>query len=203
MVDRRLPSMYDSLKTLYNAAWPTPELHYYLRKHCLQDKLADIEAHCSVLTVALCTAFEGPMGMIFRFDPHGVPSIVIAAHDSVRERPNDLVAWPLHGSDPDNFATFRLEADVLGAGQMCDQIRQKAGNPLRLHRHPQDWIASGFDGSVLLNQRWGGYWLNKVKGPFIAADLDHGREVAAMLRPFKKSHLVMIEAHDADQKMAA
>lgn len=203
MVDRRLPSMSDSLKTLYNAVWPTPELHYYLSKHGLQNQFADIEAHCSVLTVALCAAFEGPQGLIFRFSPNGIPSVVIAAHDAGGSRPMDLVAWPLHGNDPDNFAMFRLESDILGADQMCSKFRQASRKPLRLHRHPHDWIVSGFAGSVILNKAYGGHWLNKVGGPFVCSDLEHGREVAAMLRPFNRSHEVMIEADNSDVKVAA
>lgn len=200
---KQLKSMAETLRRLYDVAFPSPELHTYLRKHNLTEKFAEIEAHCSVLTVTLCTAFEGPKGMIFRFDPNGVPSVVIAAHDASSERPNDLVAWPLFGNDPDNFATYRLDADVLGAGQMSDRFRQRARKPLRLHRHPHDWIVSGFDGSVVLNRRWGGLWLNKVRGPFVCADLQHGREISSMLLPFKKAHEVMIKTKNYDGKEAA
>jgi hypothetical protein len=178
----------------------TPESNSYLLKTRLSGRMPELEANCSILTVALAQFFDGQSGRIFRFHPDGEPAVIIGAHPALGEMPHDLIAWPLYGMDRDSFATYLQEAVLLGTPAVLQA--RNASAALRLHRLPEDWILSGFEGSVVLNRRWGGHWLSKLPGPFIAEDVEHGREVAGMLRPYGKAHLVRIPATEARQEAA-
>ena len=170
----------------------TPESVKYA-KECGIDP-AFIEPHCCFLAVALANFFQGPAGNVFRLSPEGKPAVVIGARTAMREEPQDLVAWPLYGSRRDFWASFNLKADLLGIPQALRH--RSSGAPLRLHRTPEDWLLSGFDGSCIVNQRWGGHWLNKLPGPFVCNDVRHASEVAAMLKPFGKDALVYFATPD-------
>jgi hypothetical protein len=110
------------------------------------------------------------------------------------------VAWPLYGNDRQAFATYRQEADLLGIPVAL--MNRKSKQPLSLHGSPESWLCSGFEGAVVLNPRWGGYWLNKLQGPFVCEDIQHGREIASMLMPFGKQNQVMVPG-PVETRMAA
>lgn len=172
----------------------TPELKAYLNKVGLNGYPADIEAKCSVITVALVKFFAdvGDGTEIFRFNMSGAPAVVVGVHGASGEWPIDLVAWPLQSSGVERVATYRQEADVLGVPELL--AKRPAGVPLQLHRHPHDWVNARFQGAMILNQQWGGHWLSKAQGPFLCTDVEHGRAVAEMLRPFGKAYLVVLPA---------
>ena len=176
----------------FRVATPTPESMVYLKKCDLTDKMVEIESLCTDVTVALVNFFDGIAGRIFRFHKDGQPAVVIGAHPAVGEMPYDLVAWPLYGNDRDAFATYRQEADLLGVPAALRH--RNSGVPLWLQRTPEDWLLSGFAGTCVLNAKWGGHWLAKLPGPFICADIEHGRQIAAMLKPYGKAHLVLVPA---------
>lgn len=187
----RLPSAAQIMMAEFLlAAWPTPESHRYLKSVGLSERMPEVEANCSLLTVALVNYFDGPSGTLFRFAADGVPSVIIGAHPAAGESPHDLVAWKLYGNDSSSFATYRQEADLLGIPAALRSRNMRSA--LHLYPTPEDWLLSGFDGTVVLNRKWGGYWLNRLPGPFICADIEHGHEIASMLRPYAKSHLVQV-----------
>ena len=169
---------------------PTPESQAYLDRTGLSTAMPEIEANCSFVTVALVNYFDGSTGSIFRFAADGCASVVIGAHPAIGETPHDLVAWPLYGNDRRVFATYRQEAELLGIPAAL--MNQRSSQPLRLHGSPENWLSSGFLGVVVVDPRWGGFWLNQLPGPFVCEDIEHGREIASMLMPFGRQNQVMV-----------
>ncbi len=166
-------------------AGPTPELFQYIRKHRLD--LAMVQAHAGYLNIALA-AF---MADTFLFDSDGEPAAVIEAllfdHDR-EEFTADVVAWPVH--DPWAFATAMGDRDgaaVLGPQNMV----QRGGQPLVVHRTPLDWLQAECTGCVLLKPA-AGEWLLKAGGPFIAEDAEHGRELRELLGANALRHRILI-----------
>lgn len=151
-----------------------------------------VEPNCGFVAVALVNVFDGPAGAVFRLSPDGKPAVIIGARTADKEEPQDLIAWPLYGSCRDSWASLHGDVDILGIPAALRNHR--SGLPLNLHRTPEDWLLSGFEGCCVVNKRWGGTHLSRLPGPFVCEDIGHGREVAAMLKPFGKEGLVHVPA---------
>ena len=175
------------LRFLSFAGW-TPELSRYIKKHGIDYRV--IEARCSFLAICLCAFFDHATTPIFDFDQDGLPSVVIGVHPEIGEMPIDLVAWPL--GQPESFATHLRQADLLGASAATEPWSYVDGRPLHVHATPEAWLIAGCEGSVVLNSQWGGYWLSKCAGPFLADDIGQGRVVSDMLRPYNRHHQVLV-----------
>ena len=159
-------------------AWNT-EASEYVKRHNFD--LGEINGQ-TLFAVCLCqhTGISNVTGIpAFDFFPDGVPAAVIEvlAEDAVTVI--DLVAWPLHA--PDMFATAIGEADMLGILGMKSTPRCRFTEPLQLHRTPLNWLKAGCRGCVVLNPRFGGYWLRRCDRHILTEDLAHGRELKAML----------------------
>lgn len=166
----------------------TPESILYVKSLDIDDRL--IEANCCFVAVTLANFFAGPAGTVFRLSPEGSPVVIIGARSANREEPQDLIAWPLYGSNGGCWGSLNLQVDLLGIPAAVRSL--DTGAPLRLHQTPEAWLQSGFDGCAIVNLRWGGHWLSKLRCPIVCDDLAHGREVAAMLRPYGKENLVSV-----------
>lgn len=171
-------------------AGPTPELFRYIAKHGLD--LATVQAHAGYLNIGL-VAFTGDT---FLFDPDGEPAAVIEAllFDHSREEfTADLVAWPAH--DPWAFATAMGDRDgaaVLGPQNMV----QRGGQPLTVHRTPLSWLKAGCEGCVALKPG-ARRWLLKAGGPFVAEDVEHGRELRQLLGADAMRHRILVPQRQA------
>ena len=171
-------------------AGPSPELFRYIRQHRLD--LPNVQAHAGYFNVALVDF----MADTFLFDPEGEPAAVIEAllFDHSREVfTADLVAWPIH--EPWAFATAMGDsdgADVLGPQNMV----QRGGAPLVIHRTPLDWLKAGCEGCVALKPA-ARHWLLKAGGPFIVEDVEHGRELRQLLGPNSPRHRILVPQHEA------
>lgn len=168
----------------------TPELAAYLRKHRIDDR--DAHAHAGGINVALVKFLGDNSGdSRFAFDIDGQPAVVIEAilFGHAREPfVADLVAWPIN--DPDTFATAMGAndgADVLGPQNMI----QRGGAPLTVHRTPLAWLKAGCEGCVPL-KRGARHWLHRAGGPFIAEDTDHGRELRQLLGANAMRHRILV-----------
>lgn len=171
--------LFHAQREALQVAGASPELPRYIKRHRLD--LATIIAHAGFLNIALVKFWSGNDGdSSFSFSPDGTPAAVI---DAILFGPDcepfaaDLVAWPLH--DPDAFATvmgLNDGADVLGPWNMV----QRRGAPLRVHRHPLAWLQAGCTGCVVLKPG-GRHWLKRAGGPFIADDVEHGRELRELI----------------------
>ena len=168
----------------------TPESISYLKEAGIDP--ASIEPHCGFLTVALANFFAGPSGTVFRLSCEGQPTVVIGGRTATREEPRDLVAWPLYGHRRDIWGSFNLSVDLLGIPAALDSYRTR--KPLRLHRTPEDWVLSGFEGACIVNKRWGGMHLQRLACPLVCEDALHGRELATSLKPYGKDCLVHVPA---------
>lgn len=166
-------------------AGPTPELFQYIRKHRLD--VATVTAHAGYINIALA-AF---MADTFLFDSDGEPAVVIEAllFDLDREQVTaDLVAWPV--GDPEAFATAMGSND--GAAILAPQnMVQRRGEPLEVHRSPLAWIKAGCSGCVALKPA-ARHWLHKAGGPLIAEDAEHGRELRELLGANALRHRILI-----------
>jgi hypothetical protein len=168
----------------------SPELKSYLAKHQLS--LVTIVAHASWLNIALAKFLGSNSGEeTFLFDADGELAAVIEAmlFDDCREQVTaDLVAWPLN--DPDAFVTAMGPndgADILGPQWMV----HRRGAPLMVHRTPLRWLQAGCEGCVLLKPG-ALHWLHKAGGPFIAEDLEHGRELRDLLGANAIRHRILV-----------
>lgn len=170
----------------------TPESIAYTRGLGIDECL--IEPHCGFVAVSLGNLFSGPAGNVFRLSNEGRPIVIVGALDA-HETVSDLVAWPLYGSNRTTWATLRLEAELLGIPQALRH--RQTGQPLKLCRSPESWLMDGFDGSCVVSKRHGAHWLNTLPGPFVAEDVDHGRELATLLKPYGKAHLIHVPAPEA------
>ena len=163
----------------------TPEAGRYVRR--LGIDLRYVEAHAGIFAVCLCKFFGGNTGeAIFEFSPEGVPAAVIEAFKADGASVVDLIAWPL--DDPEQIATAGREADMLGIWSML----QRGGRPLRVHRTPEGWLQAKCDGCCVINPDWGGYWLDKAGGPFIAEDVQHGHELRHVLGRNAARHRLLV-----------
>lgn len=155
-------------------AGPCPELVQYIRAQQIDEEA--VTAHAGGLDLALA-AFHGDT---FDFDIDGEPAAVIDAYlfDHAREQAvADLVAWPI--ADPAVFATAmgcNDGADILGPVHMI----ARHGAPLKVHRTPLGWLKAKCEGCVPLKPG-ARHWLVWAGGPFIAEDIEHGRELREML----------------------
>ncbi len=178
----------------------TPEMRQYLKRHNLS--LATCIAHAGWLNVALVKFWRGNDGdEAFVFDPDGIPAVVIEAilFDPRRDPVcADLVAWPLN--HPEVFATamgLNDGADVLGPQNMI----WRRGAPLKVWRTPLRWLQSGCDGCVLLTPG-GRHWLRKAGGPFVAEDVEHGREIRDLLGRDAARHRILVPAETLGRAVA-
>lgn len=168
-------------KHFYDTGDWTPEASAYVKEHKLD--LDEINAHTGLFAVCLCqhTGISNVTGLpTFDFFPDGVPAAVIEvlAEDAVTVI--DLAAWPLHA--PEFFATAVGEADMLGISNMRSTRGCKFSGPLKVFRTPHNWLKAGCQGCVVLNPRYGGYWLRRTNREILAEDLAHGRELRAILK---------------------
>lgn len=171
----------------------SPECRAYLKRTGL--KLSTIIAHAGFLTVTLAKFYGGNSGdRAFTVDQDGTPAAVIEAllFDHGREQVTaDYVAWPL--TDPESFATamgVNDGADVLGPQNMV----QRRGSPLLVHRTPLAWLQAGCEGCVLLKPG-ARHWLHRAGGPFIAEDADHGLELRDLLGANALRHRILVPKH--------
>lgn len=160
-------------RDLYAQGDWTPEASAYVKDHALN--LQEITAHAGHFAVCLCQI----AGEHFDFFPDGVPTAVIEVLSDDAMTVIDLVAWPLQA--PDRFATAVGEADMLGIPNMRSTARCKFMGPLKVYKHPLNWLMAGCRGCVVLNPRYGGYWLRRCNRDILAEDLNHGRQLKAML----------------------
>mgnify|MGYP001806485215 CR=1 FL=1 len=166
----------------------SPEMRSYLRTVGLD--LSDCIAHAGFLSVALVTFSDDS----FAFDIDGKPAALIEAllFDWSREQfVADIVAWPV--SDPSAFTTAMGSndgADVLGPAHMV----QRCGGPLMIHRTPLAWLQAHGEGCCLLKPG-ARHWLRRVGGPFVVADVEHGREVRDLLGPDSMRHRILVRQH--------
>ena len=173
---------------LYQRGNPTWDFHGYVRKHNLN--MRNINAHSGLLAVCLCKR----VGAHFDFDDEGVPCAIIevyAEHLPGNEQPTivDLVCWPL--SDPSTFITAIGEADMLGISNMRNPATYFGGRPITVHKTPLDWIKDDCNGCVVLNKKWGGYWLSKVPGALLASDIEHGRQLRLATQRYGSLNIVV------------
>lgn len=176
----------------------SPELRNYLKSQHLD--LTDVAAHAGFLTVALAKFYGGNVGdHTFVIDQDGEPAAIIEALAFDRDREQvtaDYVAWPL--TDPYAYATaLGLDdgADVLGPQNMV----QRCGKPLVVHRTPLEWLQAGGEGCVMLKPESpeACQWLARAGGPFIAQDIAHGHEIRAMLGPVAHRHRILVPQGEA------
>lgn len=171
-------------------AGPTPELAQYIRRHLLD--LATVIAHAGYLNVALVQFLADSNGAgSFLFDQGGQPAAVIEVllFDHHREEfTADLVAWPV--GSPELFTTaMGLEdgASLLGPQNMV----QRQGAPLVVHRTPLAWLKAGCAGCVPLKPA-AGQWLHLAGGPFAVEDIDHGHDLRDLLGPNALKHTILV-----------
>ena len=166
-------------------AEPVPEFIAYARRPWFD--FGTIAAHAGVLGLCLCKFFGSNSGeIVFEFDRDGVQSVVIEALAADGHSVIDLIAWPINA--PWQFASAVREADMLGAWNMV----RRGGQSLRVHRTPEDWLAARCIGCVPINLEWAGHWLHRAGGPFIATDIDHGREVRELLGRHAHQHQIRV-----------
>lgn len=175
-------------RELYAKGELTPELKAYIRLHRLD--VPTIEAHAGLIAVCLCKFYGGGNSgeSVFQFAADGEPSAVIQALAVDGRSVMDLVAWPL--LQPHLAATAVREADVLGPLNMV----RRGGRPLHVYRTPLAWLKAGCTGCVVLNQDWAAYWLDHAGGPFVAEDVQHGREIRELLGEKAGRHRVLVPA---------
>lgn len=168
----------------------SPEISKYIRQQRLD--ICSVIAVAGWINVALVKYWTGNDGdEAFQFDPDGIPSVVIEAilFDYDREPfCADLVAWPM--SRPDYFITAMGQndgADVLGPQSMVG----RRGAPLRIWRTPLHWLQAGGEGCVLLKPG-ARHWLRRAGGPFVAEDLEHGREIRDLLGRDGSRHQILV-----------
>jgi hypothetical protein len=171
-------------------AGPTPELFRYIRRNQLD--LGTVAAHAGYLNVALVKFLMDDDGAeAFVFGPDGQPAAIIEAllFDDMREEfTADLVAWPV--GSPELFATaMGLEdgASLLGPQNMV----QRQGAPLVVHRTPLAWLKAGCAGCVPLKPA-AGQWLHLAGGPFAVEDIDHGYDLRDLLGPNALKHTILV-----------
>lgn len=174
-----IPKLLYARREALRFAGYTQELRDYLRRHRID--LGNCIAHAGFLNIALVKFWTGNDGdETFSFTADGVPAAVIEAILIDRDgepATADLVAWPVH--DPEAFTTVmgvNDGADVLGPVAML----HRRGAPLRVHRHPLAWLQAGCTGCVPLTPG-ARHWLIRAGGPFIADDVDHGRELRDLI----------------------
>jgi len=129
-----------------------------------------VEARCSFVAVLRCSAD----GDEFAVRPAGQLCAVIGVHRFHDERLFDALAWPLEA--PDQPRRYLGRAPLLGA------VWPPQGHPLRVHEHPEAWLAAGCDGTVPFDGR-GLQLIAAHDGPLVAADVQHGRWLREALRP--------------------
>jgi hypothetical protein len=185
-IDRLLFMRREALRV---GGW-TPELRNYLRRHRIN--LEDCNAHAGYFNIALVKFWTGNDGdQAFSFDCDGQPAAVIEAvlYDSRLEPfTADLVAWPI--DDPGQFSTamgVNDGADVLAPQNMV----QRGGKPLRIHRTPLKWLQAGCDGCVLLKSG-ARHWLRRAGGPYACEDVAHGHDIRDMLGADAKRHKILV-----------
>lgn len=179
------PRILQMRRELYRRGEWTPDAEAYSKELRLDRRT--VEAHAGIFAVCLLKFYGSNTGeSIFDFDPSGIPSAVIEAFAFDGHTVIDLIAWPLHA--PGHYASAVREADMLGITNML----KRGGVPLVVHRTPEQWLASGCEGCVVINHEWGGYWLNRAGGPFVARDIAHGREIRDALGRDAARHRIMV-----------
>jgi hypothetical protein len=68
---------------------------------------------------------------------------------------------------------------------------QRGGRPLVIHRTPLAWLKAGGEGCCLLKPG-ARHWLRRAGGPFVAQDVEHGREIRDLLGPEASRHRILV-----------
>ena len=68
-----------------------------------------------------------------------------------------------------------------------------------IYRTPLEWLQAGGEGCVMLKPESPAacQWLARAGGPFVAQDIEHGREIRAMLGPVAARHRILVPQAEA------
>lgn len=157
-----------ALARLIEAALPNSESIALQRR--LRVSSLTVEARCSFVAVLGCSADDDA----FVVHPAGQLCAVVGVHAFHGERLYDAVAWPLEA--PDHARLYLGRAPLIGA------VWPPQGHPLRVHEHPEAWLAAGCDGTVPFDAH-GLQLIAGHDGPLVAADVEHGQWLREALRP--------------------
>lgn len=135
-------------------------------------------------------------GSRWYFRPDGDALAVIEVFGPDDESTLDLCAWPADG-DPARFATMFGNASVLGAARVENPATYHGGQPLRVFRTPLGWLQAGCEGVVILDRVAAVDTLAEAPGRIAGEDIEHGREIARLLRHYVDPRKVVAPIREA------
>lgn len=156
--------------------------------------------------IGITRAELSPASLTFEPNPDGKRVLIAAAWAGpvgVSEI-EDLVAWLPH--DPDRLFLRRGDAIFVGA----DGVRQASAtaSPLRINRSVERYAAAGGDvfgeypGAVIVNPSMAGWLHLKDLPAIIVQDVEHGREIRALLEASRPTLPPVFVADDAGRRAA-
>jgi hypothetical protein len=162
------------------------EAKAYVQAHGLD--LESIAAHAGVLAIVPCR-FVG--NGRFELDEEGEAGVVVEVLGDDAATTIDLCAWPV--DRPDKSATTIGAADALGIANVDNPASWACGRrAMPVWKTPLAWLRSGCAGVVILDHRLVSYWLARALGPIAVEDVEHGRQIRAMLSPPRLKHRIMV-----------
>lgn len=115
----------------------------------------------------------------FRADGEPLAAIEILGRDD--ETPIDLVAWPVEGAS-EQFGTLLGRAVLLGEARVRNPATYFGGKPLRVFSTPLAWLHHKCLGVVILDPALAAPLLAEALGFIAGEDVQHGRQLAHLLR---------------------
>ena len=148
----------------------------------------DIRAHCGLAHAVIedWTYQPHPLGPLSVIGP-------VVDHGELV----DLFAFPVLG--PKVWGTRLAAVPLLGSSAIDGQL---LGKPLRIFRHPLEWLRSGLDGIVIRDPNRIPADILSAPNGIIPEDVDHGRELerrfTSLVRGRLPNILVIPEAEAAE-----
>lgn len=198
MVGHASDKLHDVLRRTFTVD-PSPELLQFLHRNHID--LRQVEAKAGFINIVMGRINgNDPDALTFEVGSEGYPIVALGctAISNGQEQIVDLVAWNLNAPDyPATYCGPDGGADLLG----IINCQCRGSGPLAIHKTPLQWLQAGCDGVVPLNRQWAGHWLNKASGPFVVEDIEHGREIRALLGRHASAHEILIR--NPEQRQAA
>jgi hypothetical protein len=162
----------------------------YARKHGIDlDRAHDFAGLCAVLPVSDC----GGGRFDFLDTDDDIDAFVCEVFGADGETCVDLVAWPV--SNPGRVLTMFGRAVLIGEWMARSAFTYSFDRPLAMHRTPLEWLQAGCEGAAIVEATKAGRVLGDLPGPIAGRDLNHARELVALIDAAFPKNRVLVPAN--------